>query len=192
MIQHFLKEIIIMSNIYNKTIFSKRIILIISLLAGLLLLLTGCTNNSKSSSIDSVDSVDKHTIITIKQGEDITINSDDITSSATYYNYEIDGYIIQIFAVKAKDGTVRIAFNTCGVCNPSPNSYFIQKGEYFECQNCGNKFYIDQIGLKATLGCSPIAILDENKNIDGKNIVISSDFIETYKDKFESINIFEN
>jgi uncharacterized membrane protein len=158
-------------------------------MAGVIFLLTGCTNNSKSSSIDSKD---KHTIMTIKQGEDIIINSDDITSSATYYNYEIDGYIIQIFAVKATDGTVRIVFNTCGVCNPSPNSYFIQEGDYFECQNCGNKFHIDQIGLKATLGCSPIAILDENKNIDGKNIVISSDFIETYKDKFESINIFEN
>jgi uncharacterized membrane protein len=150
--------------------------------------LTGCTNKSSSSG----DNNDKHTIVTVKQGEDIVISPDDITASATYYNYEIDGYIIQIFAVKATDGTVRTVFNTCGSCNPSPNSYFIQKGDYFECQNCGNKFHRDEIGLKRTLGCSPIAILDEDKSIDGNNIMISSSFIEAYKDKFESINVFEN
>lgn len=151
--------------------------------------LAGC--RSKKAEVEEEEVV-KHTIITVKQGEDIKINTNDINSNATYYNYEIDGHIIQIFAVKASDGTVRIAFNTCGACNPSPTAYFIQKGDYFECQNCGNKFKIDEIGLTYRPGCFPIGILDDNKNIDGDNITIASSFIETYKQKFESINIYEN
>ncbi len=164
-----------------------KVTLILFLLAISLFSLTGCNDNQSND-----ESIAKHTIITIKQGENIVINSYDITSSATYYNYEIDGYIVQVFAVKATDGTVRIAFNTCGACNPSPNAYFVQKGDYFECQNCGNRFHRDDVGLEKTLGCSPIAILDENKTVDGKNIVIASSFIELSKNKFKSINIYKN
>ena len=167
-----------------KTTIPLMFLLVISLFG-----LAGCS--SKKVEVIEEEIV-KHTIMTVKQGEDIIINTNDINSNATYYNYEIDGYIIQIFAVKASDGTVRIAFNTCGACNPSPSAYFVQKGEYFECQNCGNKFKIDEIGLTNRPGCFPIGILDDNKNIDGDNITISSSFIETYKQKFETINIYEN
>jgi len=152
----------------------------------ILLLIVGCANNSLTNDIS------EHIIKHVNHGENVAINTDEITDNAMYYNYEVDDTIIQIFAFKASDGTIRTAFNTCGACNPSPNAYFIQKGDYFECQNCGNRFHRDEVGLTKTFGCSPISILDEDKTIDGKNIIISSNFIETYKERFENINIYKN
>lgn len=175
-----------------KKIEVKIIILILFLIAiSFFVLLRYNNKNSVPSSFNTYND-DNHTIITVKQGEDIVINSNDITTNATYYNYEYDDYIIQIFASKATNEIVRIVFNTCVFCNPSPMAYFIQNGDYFECQNCRNKFHRNEIGLTETFGCSPIAVLDENKMIKGSDIIISNDFVETYKDKFETINIFEN
>lgn len=39
---------------------------------------------------------------------------------ATYYNYKNGETIIQLFSVKATDESVRVLFNTCNACNPSP------------------------------------------------------------------------
>ncbi len=145
--------------------------------------LTGCTKEKEES---------KNKIIEVSSGSDIVIKTDEITENATFYNYDADGVTIQIFAVKATDGTVRIAFNTCGACNPSPMAFFVQHGDYFECQNCKNRFHRDEIGLKKSFGCSPIAILNDDKEFSGNTITIKSTFIETYKQKFESINIYTN
>lgn len=175
MIHHSLlmKGVIIMNKTY------KYIIMFISIL-----FLVGCNNTMHNE--------EKHLIISIKKGEDVVIDSNEIRESATYYNYETNGTIIQLFAVKATDGSVRVLFNTCASCNPSPSAYFIQAGDYFICQNCGNKFHRDEIGLTKTYGCSPIAVLDENKKIDGNFITIAHDFIESYQPNFEKINIYKN
>ena len=77
------------------------------------------------------------------EGENVIINTNSITKTVTFVNYKLDDITIQFIVVKRSDGTIGIAFNTCQVCNPSPNAYFIQKGDYFECQNCGNRFTID-------------------------------------------------
>lgn len=148
------------------------------------IIITGCENN--------VNKNDKHKIIEVQTKEDIQINSSEINELATYYNYTIDKVTIQLFAIEATDGTVRIAFNTCSSCNPSKLAYFVQKGDYFECQTCKNHFHRDEIGLTNSYGCSPIAILENDKKIVNNRIVIFSDFIEKYKEKFEEINIYKN
>lgn len=147
-----------------------------------LIFLTGCSKELEKEEKE-------HLMLSVKQGEDMVVDTSLISDVATYYNYEIDDYIIQMFVVKGSDGKIRIVFNTCGSCNPSPLSYFIQKGDYFECQNCLNKFHINEIGLNKSFGCSPIAILEENKIIDGENRIIKSEFIEKYKEKFKTIDI---
>lgn len=43
----------------------------------------------------------------------VVINKDDITNVATFINYTTGGVTIQLIAVRASDGTVRVAFNTC-------------------------------------------------------------------------------
>ncbi len=112
----------------------------------------------------------------------IVIDEKDITETATFINYDADGVIIQLIAVKATDGTTRVALNTCQACNPSPKAYFVQEGEYLVCQVCGNKFHIDEVGIKHG-GCNPTPVL-EKKESDNE-ITISKDYIISFKDKFE-------
>jgi uncharacterized membrane protein len=148
-------------------------------------LLVGCNNNSINNETK------EHTIIDINKGENVVIDSHEVGKHATYYNYKNGETIIQLFSVKATNESVRVLFNTCNACNPSPNAYFIQDGDYFVCQNCKNRFHRDEIGLTKTYGCSPIAILDEDKKIDNDLIIISSNFIESYQSQFENINIYK-
>ena len=113
----------------------------------------------------------------------IVIDTTNIGSKATFYNYNADGTTIRLFAVKASDGTIRMAFNTCQVCNPSPKAYFVQNGKNFIRQNCKNSFATDNIG-KERGGCNPIPITTDER-IDGENtITITKQFIESYKENF--------
>ena len=99
-------------------------------------LLVGCNNNSINNETK------EHTIIDINKGENVVIDSHEVGKHATYYNYKNGETIIQLFSVKATDESVRVLFNTCNACNPSPNAYFIQDGDYFVCQNCKIDFIV--------------------------------------------------
>lgn len=142
--------------------------------------LAGCETKEKQ-----VESNNKFVTVTTNSEEKIVINTEDITSNATFVNYEIDGVTIQFVVVRGTDGKVRIAFNTCQACNPSPNAYFIQKGEYLECQNCGNRFHIDKVGVERG-GCNP-APVDEKEETDNQ-IIIDKEYVDSYKEKFENWN----
>ncbi|HWP68244.1 MAG TPA: Fe-S-containing protein, partial [Rectinemataceae bacterium] len=75
----------------------------------------------------------------------IVIKKKDITVKAKFYQYLAGGRTIEIFAVKASDGTIRTALNTCQICYSSGRGYYKQEGIVFVCQNCGNRFSLDQI-----------------------------------------------
>lgn len=141
--------------------------------------LTGCGNEKNKEETTS------NSFITVKANENgkIVINTEDITSDVTFVNYEVDGIIIQFIVVRGTDGKVRIAFNTCQACNPSPNAYFIQVGDYLECQNCGNKFHIDKIGIEKG-GCNPAPV--EEKEGTDNSIIIDQEYADSYKAKFEN------
>lgn len=107
---------------------------------------------------------------------DITIIKSEVTATAQFIPYDADGTKMEIIAVKAPDGTVRTAFNTCQVCFDSGRGYYQQKGDELICQNCGNRFTISQIE-KIKGGCNPVPILPENKTDDGSKIVIAKNFL---------------
>lgn len=90
---------------------------------------------------------------------------------------------MEIAAVRASDGTVRTVFNTCQICYDSGRGYFKQNGEYLVCQNCGNRFHINQLE-KVKGGCNPVPITAEDKKEVGDYIVISGDFLSAGKDYF--------
>lgn len=90
---------------------------------------------------------------------------------------------LQFVVVRGSDGKVRIAFNTCQACNPSPLAYFVQKGEYLECQNCGNRFHIDKVGLERG-GCNPALV--EEKEDGYQQMVMDTDYVSSYKEKFRN------
>lgn len=113
----------------------------------------------------------------------VVIDTGEIGETASYYDYDADGTTIEVLAVTASDGSVRLALNTCQVCQGSPYAYFVQEGDSFICQNCGNAFSRDDIGLEAG-GCNPVPVTEDNYEESDGLITISSDFLDEYKDSF--------
>lgn len=121
--------------------------------------------------------------VTTNGGEDIKITKSDISETASFYPYKVGGINMEVIAVKASDGTIRTALNTCQVCYDSGRGYYKQEGNELVCQNCGNRFKIDQVE-KEKNGCNPVPILDQNKTDDGATITISKDFLTQNKGLF--------
>lgn len=113
----------------------------------------------------------------------VMIDTGDVGESASYYDYDAEGTTVEVLAVTASDGSVRLALNTCQVCMGSPYAYFVQEGDSFICQNCGNAFSRDDIGLEAG-GCNPVPVTEDNYEETDGVITISSDFLDGYKDSF--------
>lgn len=117
--------------------------------------------------------------------EGITILKKDITETASFIPYQIGDIKMEILAVKAPDGTIRTALNTCQVCWDSGRGYYKQEGDELVCQNCGNRFKISLIE-KEKNGCNPVPVTSENKTDNGDTIVISGGELAKYKNFFES------
>ena len=78
---------------------------------------------------------------------DLQIQKDEITATAKFYQYKVDGVLIEILALRAPDGTVRTALNTCQVCYSSGRGWYKQEGDVLVCQNCGNRFKASQVEI---------------------------------------------
>lgn len=111
---------------------------------------------------------------------DLKIPKSEVSEIATFYPYKAGKTDMEVMAVRASDGTIRTAFNTCQICYDSGRGYYEQQGDTLVCQNCGNRFHIDQVE-KIRGGCNPVPILDEYKTEDDEYIVIPQTFLEEYK-----------
>ncbi|MEL7656912.1 MAG: DUF2318 domain-containing protein [Bacillota bacterium] len=116
---------------------------------------------------------------------DMVIPISDITNKASFYSYDELDSKMEVIAVKASDGTVRTAFNTCQVCYSSGKGYYEQEGDKLVCQNCGNTFGMDDVEVTKG-GCNPVPIYDEQTKITDDTITIPKEFLE------EAEVIFEN
>ncbi|NJD03718.1 MAG: DUF2318 domain-containing protein [Ruminiclostridium sp.] len=115
--------------------------------------------------------------------EDLKILKSEVSETAKFYPFKAGKTKMEVMAVKASDGTIRTAFNTCQVCFSSGRGYYVQEGDEMVCQNCGNRFQLDKIEIIKG-GCNPVPIMKENKTDDGANIVISKYFLEANKGLF--------
>lgn len=106
----------------------------------------------------------------------VVIKKKDITAVAKFYPYMVNGKPMEIFAVRASDGTIRTALNTCQVCYASGRGFYKQEGNVFVCQNCGNRFSLDQIE-KIKGGCNPVPILPGEKTDLGDSIGVSKAYL---------------
>lgn len=111
---------------------------------------------------------------------DLLIAKSEVTEKVKFYPYNVDGINMEVLAVKAKDGSIRTAFNTCQVCFDSGRGYYVQEGDEVVCQNCGNRFKIEQIEVIKG-GCNPVPIFPDNKTDDGTNIKVSREYLEENK-----------
>ena len=118
----------------------------------------------------------------LKNG-DLRILKSEVTRKARFYPYNAEGIKMEVIAVKASDGTIRTAFNTCQVCFDSGRGWYTQEDDELVCNNCGNRFQIDKVE-KIKYGCNPIPITKENKTEDGKYIKITKDFLFKYRNFF--------
>ena len=139
----------------------------------------GTANTSEAAA--STDSNAKKAVL--NDNGDVVINVADITENATFYEYDSNGTTMGLFAVKASDGTIRTALNTCQVCNGCPYAYFEQQGDSFQCQNCGNQFSLDMIGQERG-GCNPVPITADDETANDTEIVIPAKFLEDNAGKF--------
>ncbi|MDR1531639.1 MAG: DUF2318 domain-containing protein [Clostridiales bacterium] len=108
--------------------------------------------------------------------QDLVIPVSEISETAAFYPVDIKGTRMEVLAVKAPDGSVRTAFNTCQVCFASGRGYYKQNGSALVCQNCGNRFSMDQVEVQSG-GCNPVPIFAENKIVDDTNITIPVEFL---------------
>jgi uncharacterized membrane protein len=115
--------------------------------------------------------------------KDLVIPLSDISENAVFYPVDIGGTRLEVLAVKAPDGTVRTAFNTCQVCYASGRGFYKQQGTVLVCQNCGNRFRMNQVE-KSSGGCNPVPILPANKTVSETSITISKDYLAQAKEIF--------
>jgi uncharacterized membrane protein len=109
-------------------------------------------------------------------GRDLVIPVAEITENAVFYPVDIEGTRLEVLAVKAPDGTIRTAFNTCQVCYGSGRGFYKQQGTVLVCQNCGNRFRMSQVGVRSG-GCNPIPIFEDYKTVTDTAITIPLDFL---------------
>lgn len=165
----------------NKKINFIKIILAVFLLIGILFSVSACSkqtavNNTTDNNINNQS---------ISQGEDLIIPVNEVTETAKFYPITVNGTDMEVIAVRDSTGNIRTAFNTCQICYDSGRGYYKQEGNALVCQNCGNRFTVDQIEVEAG-GCNPYPIFISNKTVTEESITISYDFL------VQSSKIFAN
>ncbi len=122
---------------------------------------------------------------TADDAEDLTINIRELSATPKVFSAEANGTQMEILALVASDGTVRTAFNTCQVCYSSGRGYYQAEGDELVCQNCGNRFTGDAVGVQSG-GCNPVPITENNRTEQDGVITIPGSLLS------EASVIFEN
>lgn len=130
-----------------------------------------------TTAVDSAESV-----TSIKKDGYLAIPIAGLSQTASFYKADLDGTEVELVALKDSKGNLRTAFNACQVCYSSGRGYYRQEGEYLVCQNCGNSFTIDQVGI-ASGGCNPWPILDSDRTVTDDEIQISYDVLKATADE---------
>lgn len=121
--------------------------------------------------------------VALAAGEALTIDLKELTTSARFYSVEVDGTTMEVIALLDSSGEVRTAFNTCQVCYGSSRAYYVQSGDYLVCQNCGNRFSMDQVGIQSG-GCNPWPILESDRTLTDDTLSISYETLAAAKALF--------
>lgn len=80
---------------------------------------------------------------------DIVIQAENIGIEASYFDYDADGITVQFFAVRASDDTIRMALNTCQVCNGSPMPTLSRTEIHLSVRIAGTALHPRKLGLPA-------------------------------------------
>ena len=103
--------------------------------------------------------------------EGLMIDISELSATPKFFIAEVNGTPMEIVALMASDDTVRTAFNTCQVCYSSGRGYYEAEGDELVCQNCGNRFTGDAVGVESG-GCNPVPITEKNRTLQDGVITI--------------------
>ena len=120
---------------------------------------------------------------TVTPAGDLKIPKKEVTAAAKFYGYKLGNVQIEVLALRAPDGTIRTALNTCQVCYDSGRGWYTQQGDFLVCNNCGNRFAARQVELIKG-GCNPVPITRELKREDAEFIYIPKGILEQAKPFF--------
>ncbi|HEX3018031.1 MAG TPA: DUF2318 domain-containing protein [Caproicibacter sp.] len=123
------------------------------------------------------------TVNAVQASGDMVIQKSSVTSTPSFYPYEVNGTKMEVIAVKASDGSIGTAFNTCQVCYSSGRGYYKLDGNTLVCQNCGNRFTADQVEQQKG-GCNPVGITKEYKTETDQSITLKKSLFEQAKQIF--------
>ncbi|MBP3203844.1 MAG: DUF2318 domain-containing protein [Lachnospiraceae bacterium] len=124
---------------------------------------------------------DTQTVIT--RGESLVIPISEITDEASFFPITVEEEDMEVLAVRASDGSIRTAFNTCQSCYTSGAGFYRFEDGELVCNNCGFHFSPDQVEVTSG-GCNPWPIFAENKTVTDDSISISYDFLSASKEIF--------
>jgi hypothetical protein len=120
---------------------------------------------------------------TITPAGELRIPKKEVGPKARFYGYQLGNVQMEVLALRAPDGTIRTAFNTCQVCYDSGRGWYTQAGDFLVCNNCGNRFLARQVELIKG-GCNPVPITRELKREDAEFIYIPQGIFEQAKPLF--------
>ncbi|MBN1385478.1 DUF2318 domain-containing protein [Candidatus Woesearchaeota archaeon] len=112
----------------------------------------------------------------------MSIPTSQISSTAQFYEYAVNGVAVRFFAVKDSDGSIKTAFDACDVCGAQKKGYR-QEGDQMVCNNCGNKYPLSGLGTENTMGggCWPGFLPSK---VQGDSLVINKADLAAGKRRF--------
>ena len=155
--------------------------LVIIMLFCLCAALAACVQSGERN--DTPALAHEYSSITADADGNVVIPLENITTVASFYNYDADGVTVQLLAIRDPGGKAHISYNTCKSCSPSPKAYFVQRSEVLICENCGNAFTSEQVGLSSS-GCFPWPI--EGAVIGEDSITVPVVSLDAMRDSFAS------
>lgn len=149
-----------------------------ALLCVFALTLAGCSSPAQQSA-----PADQTSAPAQAEGQDLVIPISDVSEKALFIPVKADGVNMEVIAVQAQDGSIRTAFNTCQVCFDSGRGYYVQEGDELVCQNCGNRFPMEEVEVTRG-GCNPVPISQDLKTVTADTITIPYDLLRQAKELF--------
>lgn len=120
--------------------------------------------------------------------KDVTIDKADIGETVRFIN--VRPLSTKIMAVRASDGSCRLAFEECLSCyyNEGVRAHFTDTGKSVVCDNCGCETFYDDLGVLSD-ECTPIPILSGYVTEDETAITVPKDFLERCKEVLDVLRI---
>jgi hypothetical protein len=152
----------------------KKLIVMITAIVMTTVILTACSGKQSGTG-------GKDTVV----DADVVIEKSFFTEKAQFIPVKVGDTKMEIIAVKAPDGTLRTALNTCQVCYDSGRGYYEQDGDELVCQNCGNRFGMSQVAVVKG-GCNPVGITEDLRSETDEAITIPLDLLK------QAVPLFSN